>query len=1084
MKYVKVSDVNHVLLRPDMYVGPVLPDFYDEYVISSGTIVKKRVFYPPGLLKIFDEVLVNAMDHAVRTRGLPKHEQVSEINVTINNQSVIVRNNGIAIPIEFNQEYQEWNPHTVFGNLRSSENFDDNVERRVGGLNGLGASLCNVLSKNFRVTIGDHKTKRHYYQEYYDNNSRHSEPIISNYTGKKNSDFCQIEFTPDFTRFGVDSFSSDLQELMYRRVHDISVLGITSLIVSFNGTIISPKKFNDYCLLFDSNAITTHCEYWDVAVYSSKDTFEQISWVNGIYTRNGGKHVDYILEQVVTSLKTKLSKQHKELVFKNTMIKNALCIMVNCSIDRPSFDGQSKDCLKTTKTKFGSSFEIPTSFIDKIMKNKDIIENIINQASRSMNKELQKDDGKKKKSINIPHYDSAQYAGSKRSNECTLILTEGLSAKTLAMSGLDSEQRKYFGIFPLKGKMLNVRGTSPAKLGNNIEISHLKKILGLEYGKKYESVNDLRYGHIMMMSDQDTDGIHCKSLLFNVFAVLWPSLFQLPGFLCSFQTPIIKAIKGNTVKSFYSEKEYRTWYSSNQTPGWSIKYYKGLGTSTANEAKEYFKDTRKNTLNYTYTPNTDEAFDKAFNKIRTDDRKEWLCNYNPDLAIDTKNYIPFDDFIDKELIHFSNNDVGRSIPNVIDGLKTSQRKVIFACFKRKLHSQVKVAQLSGYTAEHSAYHSGEKSLEGCIVCLAQNHVGSNNINLLMPIGQFGTRVCGGTSDAASPRYIFTSLSKITRTIFPELDDSAMKYLTDDGMSIEPQYYVPVIPMILVNGARGIGTGFSSNIPCYNPRDIIAIIRKMLCGIAITDELVPWYHNFKGTIDRVSDTNYTCQGVFTETDTKVIITELPIGTWTENYKTFLESNVIFKKIVSENTDKVVKFTCFKAVPKVPIKNIADTLKLVSKISTNNMYAFSPSLNIKKYNSALEIIQEHFTIRMEYYQRRRQILLDSLEIQKGLISAKIAFIKSVISKQINLQHETMESLYNIFENCGYPKKDDKYTYLTSLVITTMTRDNLEKLRLEHDDLVIKYDTYKKTSPSDLWKIDLDEFEKALMNHFNIN
>jgi len=241
----------------------------------------------------------------------------------------------------------------------------------------------------------------------------------------------------------------------------------------------------------------------------------------------------------------------------------------------------------------------------------------------------------------------------------------------------------------------------------------------------------------------------------------------------------------------------------------------------------------------------------AFTKNRVEDRKTWLNNLKKGTFLNysqaQENGICYSDFINKELILFSQADNQRSIPHIYDGFKPSQRKVLFSCFKRKLKNEIKVAQLAGYVSEHSAYHHGEMSLTGTIVGMAQSFCGSNNINLLTPSGQFGTRRMGG-KDAASPRYIFTKLEKITRTIFHPDDDALLNYLSDDGLSIEPEYYMPVIPMILVNGSDGIGTGWSSFVPNYSSRQIIKNLRQLLNGEEV-EMMHPDYSGYTGEVSK-------------------------------------------------------------------------------------------------------------------------------------------------------------------------------------------------------------------------------------------
>jgi DNA topoisomerase-2 len=297
---------------------------------------------------------------------------------------------------------------------------------------------------------------------------------------------------------------------------------------------------------------------------------------------------------------------------------------------------------------------------------------------------------------------------------------------------------------------------------------------------------------------------------------------EIPGFIGFMNTPILKARKGNQELVFYNNGEYETWKTEGQQTGsldgWKIKYYKGLGTSTGKEFREYFE--KKKIVGFEHSEKSDDAIDMVFNKKRADDRKDWLKLYDRKTYLDTsKTNVSYEEFINREFIHFSKYDCDRSIPNLMDGLKISLRKILFSAFKKNLTSEIKVAQFSGYVSEHSGYHHGEASLNAAIVGMAQNFVGSNNINLFMPNGQFGTRLQGG-KDSASERYIFTQLNKITRTLFPQVDDPILNYLNDDGQPVEPVFYAPIVPMILINGSKGIGTGFSTDIMCYNPLQII------------------------------------------------------------------------------------------------------------------------------------------------------------------------------------------------------------------------------------------------------------------------
>jgi DNA topoisomerase-2 len=389
---------------------------------------------------------------------------------------------------------------------------------------------------------------------------------------------------------------------------------------------------------------------------------------------------------------------------------------------------------------------------------------------------------------------------------------------------------------------------------------------------------------------------------------------KIDTFVSSIVTPIVKVTKGPTIKAFYNQHDFTAWKEAIDHSKWQIKYYKGLGTSTAKEAKEYFSNLAKQTVVYSFTDQTDNDLIKAFKKGFEDDRKEWIKastgkNYSLDHTVLKQS---ISQFVNSELINFSIADLERSIPNMMDGFKPSQRKVLYGCLKKGLFNDMKVAQLSGYISEHTSYHHGEVSLQGTIINMAQDFVGSNNINLLFPSGQFGTRITGG-KDSASPRYIFTRLQPIVKTLFNNDDNVLLDYLDDDGMSIEPKYYIPIIPMILVNGSEGIGTGYSTNIPCYNPNDIIANLKRLIDNPdAELRPMFPWYRGFTGTIHLESESKYLTTGVWKRVANSIEISELPIGKWTQSYKEFLETMVESGEIIDYRNGSDDKLVHFKVI----------------------------------------------------------------------------------------------------------------------------------------------------------------------------
>jgi len=1124
-KYKKHELRSHIYSRPAMYIGTIEPNTIDTFVIdNSDKIVKRQITYIPGLFKIFDEAIVNAIDHSVRTRkdlsdGKTDVNIVKNIRVLINKATGIIEifNDGNGIEIVKHSEYDVWIPELIFGELLTSSNYNDDEIKTVGGVNGLGIKLANIFSKEFSIETVDHIRKKIYKQTFKDNLTIKETPEIKCCYKKP---YTRISFLPDYEKFGLKELSDDIYDLFKRRVYDVSACTDSAVNVFLNDVKINIKDFEKYAELFlDSKTIQPRFyespnERWEVVVaVSTTGTHEQMSFVNGINTIRGGKHVEYITNAITKKL-VEMTLAKKKKTIKPQHIKDNLFIFIKSVIENPSFDSQSKETLMTQITKFGSKCELSDKFFEKLFKS-GIIENALSATEVVEQKKLAKTDGKKVSKIIVPKLDDANLAGTKDSSKCTLILTEGDSAKTTAIAGLSVIGRDYFGVFPLRGKIMNVKDVSYQKISENAEITALKKILGLEQNKDYTTgINSLRYGKIMIMTDQDHDGSHIKGLLFNVFETLWGSLYKFDGFMTSLLTPIIKATNNQTkqVLSFYNMTDYENWNS--QIPNknqWKIKYYKGLGTSTDEEAKDYFKNMKK--ITYKHTEHSDESIDLAFNKKRADHRKEWLSNYNKDEVLDyTEEVVEYETFINKDLIHFSNRNLERSIPNIMDGLKESTRKILFACFKRKLYSnEIKVAQLAGNVSEVTAYHHGENSLQEAIIGMAQIFVGTNNINLLTPNGQFGTRIQGG-EDASSPRYIYTILSKLTRLLFKEEDNAILNYLNDDGLSIEPDFYIPIIPTILVNGAIGIGTGYSTNIPQFNPEEIIKIYLGLIAEIKTNigdvltieniqesiqmirekeiDEIEPYYLGFKGEIYKNEKGIYNSKGVYKwVNDSTIEITELPIGTWTENYKEFLEDLIVknnphLKSFESHYTAKNVRFILklSDGAKELLGDKVLQEFNLTSSklLGMNNLHLFTSKGNIKKYANVAEIIKNWSYIRIEKYQERKENQLKVMESNYLILSAKIRFIIEVIEGTIIIMNKKLKDVEEQLETKGYYKNEDSYSYLLRMPISQLTTEKKEELEFEVAKLKTEIEELKLTSIMTIWENELLLLLEEWMKH----
>jgi DNA topoisomerase-2 len=1127
--YKKLSHREHILELPDTYVGSVETHEEWRWVLDGDRMAHKKISFNPGFYKLFDELIVNARD--ARVRSVKSVNPIKHIDICVKEVdsvlSISVENDGDGIPIEQHSEHKVWVPELIFGHLLTSGNYDKAEEKIVGGKNGYGAKLVNVFSHEFKVEVRSPSHGQKYVQVWKDHMSKCEKPSIRADKGKG---FVKVTYTPDLSRF-VGFNDSDMLNVLKTRTYELAAVCGKDVKVSWNGAVVGSNTFEKFVRLFLTEGSTSlvyeACGLrWEVAAVLSRNLYSEesagsdegarsVSFVNGINTVKGGKHVDTVVRSVLGDFCEAATK--KKVPVKPGQIRDAVVFFVNATIVNPSFDSQTKESLTTPAAKFGSAFK-SEKLVDGLMKI-GLLEEAQHALEAKSAKDAKKTDGTKRKTLRgFPKLEDALWAGAARSSECTLILTEGDSAATSAISGLNIVGRERYGVFPLKGKMLNVKDISQEKFNKNEELTAIKAILGLRQGQKYKDKSSLRYGRVMVMADQDHDGSHIKGLLMNLFHTEWPELMKM-GFLCSLATPLLKASRRSEVLSFYSMGEYERWLQNRVTTGWTIKYYKGLGTSTKQEAREWFE--RLTEIYYDWDDRTDDSLSLAFNKKRSDDRKEWLAGYDPKRILDIGGggHVPYTRFINDELIHFSNADNLRSLPHIIDGMKPSQRKILYGCFKRGLRSEVKVAQLAGYVSEHAAYHHGEVSLCGTIVGMAQNFVGSNNVNLLVPNGQFGSRLLGG-KDSASPRYIFTYLEPMTDKIFRKEDASILKHLEDDGMMIEPEYYLPTVPVLLLNGCVGIGTGFSTDIPPFNPSDIVRVLKQRLDGVLSSLRpvtLKPWWQGFKGEVVSVGDGTYITKGIVAFDDTKntVTISELPVGVWTKDYKTFLDEMASVEKPMKDGekvpkameyaytddgkpvlkgfddlyTDEEVKFILYfdedtyedmKAHP----EDFEKRFRLTSSWRTSNMVAFDTEMKINKYATVGHMLEAFYEPRLAAYERRRCAEMERLEADAVEADAKARFIRAVLDGSLDLRRATDPEIVGGMKKHNLPalnsdkdvEKVESYEYLLKLRMDRVKATAVEDAEASVLAAKAAVAELEATTASELWLKDLVEFEAA--------
>jgi len=1165
----------HIYDKPSTYAGSIEPNKEPMWVYDTLTkkIIKKPITFIEVFFKCFDEILVNAIDQHKRIHQKLiadpscKLKPVKNISVTLDKETgwITVENDGEGIEITKHAKNDKYVPQMLFGQLLTSINYDKNEIKLVGGTNGYGAKITNIFSKQFIIETVDSSRKLKFTQTYRENMTIEEPPLIESYNKVP---YTKIKYLPDYERFGINDFKIiDDWELLARRVYDSSACTDKTCISYLNGEKIAVKTFEDYVNLYIGNKRDTKRIYyapnerWEVILCLSDGDFDQVSFVNGIFTDRGGKHVSHVTDNLTKKLAEELNEKHKKKGITTTpaVVKKYLWLFVKADIENPLFDTQTKRKLISLVPNFGSKCELNEDFIANAIKIGILEKTLALTEFKAKEQHQKKSNGSKSRRVFLEKLQDASNAGTAKSTRCKLVLTEGDSAKTFFASGikaLQKEEAKNWGCFPLKGKLLNVRTATLKQLEKNEEIINIIKIIGLVYGKDYSTpvaLATLRYGELMILADADRDGDHIKGLIMNFFQYNWPSLVQ-SGFIRSFATPIIKVWpdklsrpKPEQTTKFYSEKAFSEW-NKTKTGAWTIKYYKGLGTHAPDESVDCFKNMA--ITKYTWDTTTETEFkgakvnsckfaiELAFSKKLEDDRKAWLINYDEhpteEPAYDVKEET-IADFINKRMILFSKSDNIRSIPSLYDGLKPAQRKAIFSFRAGNMKKEIKLSQLVGDMLKLAGYHHGNTSAEETIIGLAQDYVGAGNINLLYPNGQFGSRFKNG-KDHASARYIFVGSTPLLNILLNPNDDALLKHVEDDGQIIEPQWYIPIAPLVLINGTEGIGTGWSTSIQCYNPHEIVDNLKRKLAGEEML-EMIPWYRGFNGRVHQLATNKFIVVGNWHRIDKNTIkITELPVGSKNcksfEKYKLFInslidEESAKRSKKKSDDDDskddksehsgagfgdqKVLEDLDFEETDTSLIvtlifkdgildKELEDNkdfkfekkIKIAYSFSTTNMHLYTNGA-IKKYNSPLEIIDDFYYMRLEYYDRRKKHMLGELEHKLAINNAKFRFVSEIMDGVINIYKKNKAQITAILDGtaktgasspaypmlktkyAGLDEVDDKvnYEYLLSMRIDSFSEEKLKKLREEIEFIENAIAELEAKTIQSLWITDLDEF-----------
>ena len=943
----------------------------------------------------------------------------------------------------------------------------------------------------------------HYTQRFTENLGTIAKPVLSKPTGKNaKKSSTRITWKVDLKRLHMTApLSEDILDVLRTRVVDIAACTGKSLAVFVDDQRIPIKTVKDYAMALGGSVIgrdvlnPDDVPSMEVCFLRADDANPActVGFVNGIRC-SFGKHVDFVWRKVCEALGQILTKKFKRpITVKPSDLRELLTLVIDVVAHNPSFTSQTKDRLDSSIDKVGlSAFQVSGAV--KGFERTGIVEVLAtaqtHQDEKIMQKTIKTDRGRM---AAIPKYEKALKLNGSRGKDhppCCLYLTEGDSAKALAVAGFGVIGRDYNGVFPLRGKLVNVHNMTAKKAIEHREIKHLTQILGLDPSTTYtrEKALTLPYRHLVIFTDQDTDGAHIMGLVLNWMHTFYGSLLEaLPDFVYRFATPIIRARVSAEQRDFFSQAEYEKWLAGRRPT--HVKYFKGLGTSSSEDAKTYFKNlpNHRFPVNYTGAPCMD-AVKLFFANDRADDRKQVLTYTDPSAYLQYgTDDITYHSFMHTELAQHGVADNRRSLASMVDGMKPSQRKVLYIALTRAA-GEMKVAQLAASVAEKTHYHHGEKSLVQTMVAMAQNWVGANNIALLKPNGMFGSRHNVRTEHSAE-RYIFTERHSIARMIFPPADDEVLEFEQDDGHVVEPKHFVPIIPMVLCNGSDGIGTGWKSNCPAYAPRDVIANTRRLILDpSAPLAPMKPTYIGFSGSVQPDGD-EWVFTGIATvESATIIRITELPPKMWTEVYIEWVREHLIGDRphqfvtgienhSLFHTVDIVIKT---KPGANLEKRDLIKDLKLSSKVSLQYLNLFDADARLHRYPSVFDIMRAHAVERKKLYRLRIDAQIARALHDEQIARNKARFIDEVRTGTLNPIPMTAADLTAYFaDHMYYKNKNDSnyFDYLLKLNMASLTKDKSAALHAEAVKLADMLEKLKKTTIEDVWRQELADLEVAL-------
>jgi len=1095
-QYQNLSYNQHVRLRTGMYVGSKDITENNIWILNkeNNKLEKQILKYPIAIYGIIDEIVVNAIDHIQRTSTIKGKNKCDTIKLNFNKDTGVISvwNNGEGIIVEKFKDQDYYIPEMIFSKEMSGSNFNSESSKISAGMNGSGAKICNILSKEFIIETTDLKNKLHYYQKFENGNEIKNTPVITKLTkvdqDKKNP-YTQITFLIDYKLFDKKGYNQDLanvlEKLLYTRMSYVSIYCGLKYKIYYNEEELQTKSLYDLSKLILDESDIIKCQLYNkndkklnpidinIGIYDCQDGQESIALLNGLVV-NQGTHIRFINKLILENLKTKLEKKLKDKVkITNKLISNNLFIFFSGNLENPDYKNQSKTELSVSEIRF-KDYE----FDKKVYKL--VWEKLESEFDRIYLDKISKENVTKKTSKlrGILKYRSADRAGTNEAQKCTLVVPEGDSAESCVRNGLTSNKElgyRYFGIFNIQGVPLNVRKEidikeikknghieyiidKKKKLMENERINSLIKVMNLNYSYTYdltpkgeEEYKTLRYGKVLIATDADVDGLGMIcSLILNFFNVFFPKLLERKV-INIFSTPLIRAYpnkKNKYIEEFYNIEDYNEWLEKVNTNDYKINYIKGLAGHSNMEIKYMFKDFDKNIYKFELDEKATDYFEIYFGND-ADKRKVILAGQEEykedDYKEKYKNKIISCSYqLNTNTKEFQLDNIQRKMPHIIDGLNPARRKVLAGAIKKfkQSNNTIKVFQLGGYIAEHMMYHHGSDSLNKTIINMAQNFAGSRNIPLLLPIGQFGSRYKGG-DDAGSARYINTKLNKsVVELLYPTIDNDLLEYNIIDGELAEPKYFIPILPTVLLEDISLPSTGWKIEVYARDIDQVINNVKNLINNKESKINKMKYFKNkFKGKEVKNKNTNMLI-GLYeipkNSKDT-IIINELPPKVWNEKYIDSLEKKDFIDEVLDESTiDDVRIIVNFKK---------GELNKLISEYQENKNYSeyldaveynlnlyikLSHHINLYQINNAVKEYKNYETVIMDWFYIRKDCYIKRINRELILLKYKIMMLENIIRFIENHEKYNISKKSDSIANTIL--KDNSYIKLNTSIINS--------------------------------------------------